>query len=98
MAQANERLRTLVRTNDGFEVARADLEQRGPGELLGTRQHGDHLISGGVAAFGSMKLLYEAAQCAEELQNDSSRRETWQWIIEQAVRLVEKLNERVSIS
>ena len=27
-------------TNDGFEVARRDLELRGPGELLGTRQTG----------------------------------------------------------
>jgi ATP-dependent DNA helicase RecG len=27
-------------TNDGFEIARRDLELRGPGELLGTRQTG----------------------------------------------------------
>jgi len=27
-------------TNDGFEIARRDLEQRGPGEVLGTRQTG----------------------------------------------------------
>jgi len=98
MAQANERLRTLVHTNDGFEVARADLEQRGPGELLGTRQHGEALIPGGSAAFGSMQLLYEAAQCAEELQNDSSRKEAWQMIVEQAIQLVGKLSDRVSIS
>jgi ATP-dependent DNA helicase RecG len=30
----------MRRTNDGFEVARRDLELRGPGELLGTRQTG----------------------------------------------------------
>ena len=28
-------------TNDGFEIARRDLELRGPGELLGTRQAGE---------------------------------------------------------
>jgi ATP-dependent DNA helicase RecG len=28
-------------TNDGFEIARKDLELRGPGELLGTRQAGE---------------------------------------------------------
>ncbi len=98
MAQANERLRTLVRTNDGFEVARADLEQRGPGELLGTRQHGEALIHGGAAAFGNMQLLYEAAHCAEELQNDPAKAETWQMITEQAIRLVGRLSDRVSIS
>jgi ATP-dependent DNA helicase RecG len=37
---ARERLSVMRRTNDGFEVARRDLELRGPGELLGTRQTG----------------------------------------------------------
>lgn len=98
MAQPNDRLRTLVRTNDGFEVARADLEQRGPGELLGTRQHGEALIPGGAAAFGSMQLLYEAARCAQEWQNDPARSQSWQRLTRQAAQLVERLNERVSIS
>jgi len=98
MAQANDRLRTLVQTNDGFEVARADLEQRGPGELLGTRQHGESLLPGGAAAFGSMQLLYEAAQCAEDLQKDPEKTYVWQMLTEQAARLIEKLSDRVSIS
>ena len=37
---ARERLRVIRETNDGFEIARRDLELRGPGELLGTRQTG----------------------------------------------------------
>ena len=37
---ARERLDTLRRTNDGFEIAEKDLQLRGPGELLGTRQTG----------------------------------------------------------
>jgi ATP-dependent DNA helicase RecG len=37
---ARERLAVMRSTNDGFEVARRDLELRGPGELLGTRQTG----------------------------------------------------------
>lgn len=36
----NERLKVLAQTNDGFEVARKDLALRGPGDFLGTRQHG----------------------------------------------------------
>jgi ATP-dependent DNA helicase RecG len=35
-----ERLRYFARTADGFKVAERDMELRGPGELLGTRQHG----------------------------------------------------------
>ncbi len=37
---ARERIDTMRRTNDGFEVAQRDLELRGPGEVLGTRQTG----------------------------------------------------------
>ena len=37
---ARERLAVMRNTNDGFEVARRDLQLRGPGELLGTRQTG----------------------------------------------------------
>jgi ATP-dependent DNA helicase RecG len=37
---ARERLRVLRATNDGFEVAQKDLQLRGPGEVLGTRQTG----------------------------------------------------------
>ncbi len=37
---AQQRLATMRDTNDGFEVSRKDLELRGPGEVLGTRQSG----------------------------------------------------------
>lgn len=37
---ARQRLAVLRDTNDGFEIARKDLELRGPGEVLGTRQTG----------------------------------------------------------
>jgi len=37
---ASQRLKVIRATNDGFEIARRDLELRGPGELLGTRQTG----------------------------------------------------------
>jgi ATP-dependent DNA helicase RecG len=38
--QAAERLKAMTRTQSGFEIARIDLELRGPGEFFGTRQHG----------------------------------------------------------
>jgi ATP-dependent DNA helicase RecG len=41
---AKERLRAIVETNDGFEIARRDLEIRGPGEFMGARQSGDALL------------------------------------------------------
>jgi len=39
-AVAEERLGIMAQTNDGFRIAEKDLELRGPGELLGTRQSG----------------------------------------------------------
>lgn len=41
---ARERLRAMFETADGFEIARRDLAQRGPGEFLGTRQSGMALL------------------------------------------------------
>ena len=43
-AIARERLATMRETQDGFEIARRDLELRGPGELLGARQSGAMLL------------------------------------------------------
>ncbi len=41
---ARERLKAMVETSDGFEIARRDLAIRGPGEFLGARQSGDALL------------------------------------------------------
>jgi ATP-dependent DNA helicase RecG len=38
--EGKKRMETMVRTNDGFEIAEADLQLRGPGETQGTRQSG----------------------------------------------------------
>jgi len=43
-SQAAHRLRAMFETNDGFEIARRDLEQRGPGEFLGLRQSGTEIL------------------------------------------------------
>jgi len=38
------RLKAMAETNDGFEIARRDLDIRGPGEFMGARQSGDALL------------------------------------------------------
>ena len=62
---ARERLAVLRDTNDGFEVARRDLELRGPGELLGTRQTG--LMQLKVADLSRDADLLPAVQRAADL-------------------------------
>ncbi len=39
-AEGRERIQTMVKTNDGFEIAEADLRLRGPGNIEGTQQSG----------------------------------------------------------
>ena len=41
---ARERLKAMAKTNDGFEIARRDLEIRGPGEFMGARQSGQAML------------------------------------------------------
>ncbi|WP_374350749.1 ATP-dependent DNA helicase RecG [Thermomonas sp.] len=50
---ARQRLDTLRQTNDGFVIAEKDLQLRGPGELLGTRQTG-------IASFRMADLVRDA--------------------------------------
>ena len=68
MAAPNERLKTLCETNDGFVIAKKDLEIRGPGDFLGTRQHGDTLIPG-MALGADVQLLEETTQCLKWIRS-----------------------------
>jgi len=64
--EARERLRVLEQTDNGFILAEKDLELRGPGEFLGTRQHG--LPDLQVAdLFQDVELLKHARRAAFEL-------------------------------
>jgi ATP-dependent DNA helicase RecG len=65
---ARERLAVLRATNDGFEISRRDLELRGPGELLGTRQTG--LMQMRVADLVRDADLLPKVQHAAELMLD----------------------------
>lgn len=61
---ARQRLKTLCKTNDGFEIARADLAQRGPGDFFGQRQHGLPPLH--IADTSADFLLMQAAQAEAE--------------------------------
>ena len=65
---ALERLELLETVHDGFRLAEADLEQRGAGELLGTRQHGGP--DAAMAALTNPRLLDVVRQEAEALLDE----------------------------
>lgn len=64
--EAVDRFETMCRTTDGFEIAKRDLEMRGPGDFFGSRQHGlpDMRIANLMT---DTRILYEAQKTAKEL-------------------------------
>ena len=64
--QAQERLEAVEATSDGFELARKDLEMRGPGEFLGTRQSGltDAVLAMELAEIADLRLVEKAREAA----------------------------------
>jgi ATP-dependent DNA helicase RecG len=64
-AVENERLQVMAETSDGFVLAEQDLEQRGPGEFLGTRQSGFSDLR--LASLTDVRLIEKARKQAREL-------------------------------
>jgi ATP-dependent DNA helicase RecG len=65
-AEARERMKTMVQTANGFEIAEKDLELRGPGEIEGTRQSG--VLNFRLASIVHDKAILETAKkMAEEM-------------------------------
>jgi ATP-dependent DNA helicase RecG len=62
-AVENERLAVMAETNDGFVLAERDLQQRGPGEFLGTRQAGFAELR--MANLTDVRLIEKARQQAQ---------------------------------
>lgn len=64
--EAKKRLRVMCETTDGFKIAEEDLKQRGPGDFLGSRQHGlPELKLANIIT--DTKILYAAQKQAEDI-------------------------------
>ncbi len=77
--QAEQRLDAMVRTQNGFELAELDLQQRGPGEFFGTRQAGlpEFRVANLIRDRAQLELAkIEAARFAREPDPAISREET----------------------
>ncbi|HVA98751.1 MAG TPA: ATP-dependent DNA helicase RecG, partial [Bacteroidia bacterium] len=70
-ADSKLRMETMVRTNDGFEIAEVDLKLRGPGDIAGTRQSGVLDLRLADLAKDSQLLLLARNIAEETLKNDS---------------------------
>ncbi len=65
-AAENERLQAMAESNDGFVLAERDLQQRGPGEFLGTRQSG-YAYGVRMASLTDIPMIEKARAQAEQL-------------------------------
>jgi ATP-dependent DNA helicase RecG len=73
--ESRKRLETMVRTNDGFEIAEVDMQLRGPGDLEGTQQSGIGFDLK-IANLGrDGEILQHARNQASDLLDDDPRLE-----------------------
>jgi len=63
---AEERMKVMENTSDGFVISEKDLELRGPGDFFGTRQHGIPELK--IAnLYKDMEVLKQAQEAAQKL-------------------------------
>jgi len=79
---ARERLKAMAETNDGFEIARRDLEIRGPGEFLGARQSGASLLRFADLATDTHLLEWARQAAADMLRHhpEAAARHVTRWL------------------
>lgn len=79
---ARNRLAVLRETNDGFLVAQRDLELRGPGELLGTKQTGlpEYRIANLVRDAALMPVVQESAETIHLHHHDAAETIIRRWL------------------
>ena len=79
---ARERLKAMAETNDGFEIARRDLEIRGPGEFLGARQSGAPLLRFADLATDTHLLEWARGAAADMLTRfpEAAERHVGRWL------------------
>ena len=82
-AEPSEKLQVFCSTNDGFVIAQKDLEIRGPGDLIGTRQSGE---PGNQFLYADMHLLDEVSRCVHMLSHNPSQMDELNIIRSYAVR------------
>ena len=79
---AKTRINILRKCNNGFDIAREDLDIRGPGEILGRKQKGD--INFKIANITrDYKFINDTKDCAEDISNKASEKLAKRWITEE---------------
>ena len=95
LSDSSEKLDTLCRTNDGFEISRKDLELRGPGDLVGTRQSGD---TENILFSADIRLLEEVSAAVRHLTRDPDEEEAFRDLEHYARSYFEQSGHEIALS
>lgn len=84
--KSKERIETMCRTNDGFEIARTDLKLRGPGDFFGERQSGEMRFR--VASIADIELIEQTRAVVDTIvEKDLLSRNEYSRLAEESDRL-----------
>jgi ATP-dependent DNA helicase RecG len=87
---AQERLKAMASSNDGFEIAERDLALRGPGDFFGTRQ-------AGVPTFRLIDLIRDHGILADARDDAAAWLNTTSWASEEVVNLLQAWSDRFKL-
>lgn len=94
--EAIKRLDTLVRSNNGFDIAQKDLEMRGPGDFLGLRQHGFSNFK--IAELPRDLEILKQAQSAAEKMIELCLYEPYKTMVKEIYNKFKNLAHEISIN
>jgi ATP-dependent DNA helicase RecG len=96
--EARKRIQTLVQTNDGFKIAEADLQLRGPGDIEGTQQSGIPFELK-IANLGKdSEILTHARNVAMEiLDEDPELEKEEHTLVKEQLKLIRKRSKNYSV-
>jgi ATP-dependent DNA helicase RecG len=97
-ADSRKRIQTMVETTDGFVISEVDLQLRGPGDLLGTRQSG--MLDLKIAnLMKDQKIVIEARKVAEDiLLNDPNLAQPQHLLIKQWMEKLQRKKNYFSVA
>ncbi len=95
LGDPNERLKTLCSSNDGFVIAEKDLQLRGPGDFLGTRQHGH--FAPDALGISDMRLIEETRACVRDLATKPVLAQEWAMVQQAAMARYSRAVEEIAM-